>query len=356
MNEMYVQDGLRMDLAAAAKVTQDDLRGYAFSKIFPIITTDETSGDIYVAPKTLTNAAGQAGRSDGSAITTDDLATLKVSYTTARVEGRARIYEHEMHGFADMNAACAAGAKVAGRRVLNKIETLAMTAVFTSTRKTAAIELTDHQVVKKLQGAAKAVRAYGKPWLCCSDNALQTLCEIPEIRHRLTQFSKADGDIGYMALEDEKVRAAVATILGFGGIAMYDADIVGTTHDAYIAVVAVRAETVGADSDTVRSVVKTDACFGATFVHIPQGGTSEAPFKISTAADRPNKANLFDGEGWLVSKNFVAAAANQSDATKLDENGGAVLVTFDDAYTEYAVPVVSVTNNIEAAAGAGGAG
>lgn len=342
MNEMYVQDGLRMDLAAAAKMTQDDLRGYAFSKVFPVIVTNEKSGDIGVAPKTLTNAQGQAGRSDGSAITTDDLATVPVDYTTARVEGRGRIYEHEMHSFADMNAACAAGAKVAGRRVLNKVETLAMTAVFTSARKTAAIELTNHQVVTKLQKAAKSVRAYGKPWLCCSDNALQALCDIPEIRFRLAQFSKAQGDIGYLALEDEKIRAAVATILGFGGIAMYDADIVGTTHDSYIAVVAVRKETIGADSDTVRSVVKTDACFGATFVHIPQGGTAEAPFRISTAADRPNKANLFDGEGWLVSKPFVTVVPHSGDATVLDENGGAVLVTFDDEYTEYAVPVVNV--------------
>ena len=349
--ELYVNDGVRPDLAVAAKMTQDDLRGYAFARIFPIITTVEKSGDIYVAPKTLTNSQGQAGRSDGSSITTDDLATTQVEYTTARVEGRARIYEHEMHSFADMNAACAAGGKVAGRRVLNKIEALAMAQVFTTTRKTAATTLTNHQVVKTLQKAAKSVRAYGKPWLVLSDNALQTLCDIPEIRWRLTQFAKVDGDIGYLALEDAKVRAAVATILGFSGIAMYDADIVGTTNDSYIGIVAVRPETIDADSDTVRSVVKTDATFGATFLHIPQGADKETPFRVSTAADRPSKANLFDAEGWLVSKAFVAAVADQSDSTKLTENGGAVLCTFDSAYTEYAVPVVNV--DVEAAAAAG---
>lgn len=344
--EMYVVDGVRPDLAVAAKVTQDDLRGYAFSKIFPVITTVEKSGDIYVAPATLTNSQGQAGRSDGSAITTDDIATVPVEYTTARVEGRGRIYEHEMHSFADQNAAEAAGAKVAGRRVLNKIEALAMAQVFTSVRTTAKTTLTDHKVVSTLQGAAKAVRKYGKAFLCCSDIALQTLCDIPEIRWRLCQFSKVDGDVGFLALEDEKVRAAIATILGFKGIAMFDSGVVGTTYDNYIAVVAVRPETIGASSDVVRSVVKTDATFGATFLHIPAGANAETPFKISLAADRVNKANLFDGEGWLVAKNFVAATAAQGDTSTLAENGGAVVCKFADSYTEYQVPVVNVTNNV----------
>lgn len=354
MNELYVSDGVRPDLAVAAKVTQSDLRGYAFAKVFPVITTVEKSGDLYVAPKTTTNQLGQAGRSDGSAITTDDLATLPVAYTTARVEGRARIYEHEMHSFADMNAACAAGGKVAGRRALNKVEALAMAQIFTTARKTAATTLANHAVVSTLQKAAKAVRAYGKAYLVLSDAALQTLCEIPEIRWRLTQFAKVDGDIGYLALNDEKVRAAVSTILGFYGIAMYDSDIVGSTNDSYIAVVAVRPETVGAPSDTVRSIAKTDAMFGATFVHIPSDADAETPFRVSTAADRPNKANLFDAEGWLVSKPFVTPVADQSDATKLTENGGAVLVTFDSTYTEYQVPVVNV--EAAAAAPAGGSG
>ena len=77
--ELYVNDGVRPDLAVAARMTQDDLRGYAFARIFPIINTVEKSGDMYVAPKTLTNAQGQAGRSDGSAIETNDLATVKAN-------------------------------------------------------------------------------------------------------------------------------------------------------------------------------------------------------------------------------------------------------------------------------------
>jgi len=343
MNQMYVNDEVRGDLATAAKVTQSDLRGYAFSKIFPLITVSEKGGTMAVAPKTLTNAAGQASRSDGSSITTDDLANVSVSYTCGRVEGRGRIYEHEMHGFTDMNAACAAGATVAGRRVLNKIEALAAAQVFTSVRTTAKTTLTDHEVVKKLQQSAKAVRAFGKPFLYCSDAAFLKFCDIPEIRRRLELGMRSTGDVGYLALQDEKVCQTISTLLGFYGVAIFDSDIVGSTYDNYVAVVAVRLETLGAGSDAVKAEIKSRAAFGATFMYIPQGAPADEPFVVSTAADRPNKANLFDAEGWLVSKNFVAAVATAGDTSTMSENGGAVVCQFASSYTEYAVPVVNVT-------------
>ncbi len=340
---MYVQDAEREDLRTFARMTQADLKGYAFAKVFPVITVSEKGGKIWVAPKGLTSARGTKNRANGTALTATQKATVEISYTTDRVEGRSQIYENEMHGFADMNAACQAGAEDAGRKVLNMLEYEAAGKIFTSVRKTAKVTLADHKVMSLLQGAAKDVRAFGKAFLYLSDAALLKLCDIPEIRRRLEIGTKATGDVGYLALNDEKVLATVSTLLGFYGIAVFDSDVVGTDYDNYVAVVAVRPETLGASSDAVRSLAKTRAIFGATFVYVPQGAPAEEPFAMSQSADRTEKCNYFDAEGSVVSMGFVEAVAKTGDTSKMSENGGAVVCEFASAYTEYAVPVVNVT-------------
>ena len=342
MGLMYVTDQERPDLRAFAKMTQDDLRGYAFAKLFPVIAVREKGGKIWVAPKDLTNARGTKNRENGTALSAGEKKTVEVAFTTDRMEGRGIIYESEMHGFADENAAAQAGAADAGRKVLNLMEYEAAGKVFTSARLTAKVTLTDHAVLKTLQKAAKSVRSFGKAALYLSDEAFLKLCDIPEIRRRLEMGAKVTGDIGYLALNDEKVLATVSTLLGFHAIAIFDSDIVGDTYDSYIAVVAIRPEAFGATADMVRSIAKSRAMFGATMVYIPDDAPVDEPFTMSQSADRTEKANYFDAEGWLVAKPFVAPVANSGDATKLDENGGAVVCQFADSYTEYAVPVVNV--------------
>lgn len=340
---MYVEDMARTDLRSFAKMSQADLKGYAFAKIFPVIATSEKGGKIWVAPKGLTNARGTKNRTNGSALSATEKVTIEVSYSTDRIEGRSRIYENEMHGFADMNAACQAGAEDAGRKALNAMEYEAAGKVFSSVRTTAKVTLADHAVIKTLQVQAKAIRAFGKAFLYMSDAAFLKLCEIPEIRRKLELGAKVTGDIAYLALNDEKVLATVSTLLGFYGIAIFDSDIVGTTYDNYIAVVAVRPEAIGASSDAVRSLAKTRAMFGAMIVYIPEDAPADEPFEMSQSADKTEKCNLFDAEGSVVPKNFVDAVAKEGDATKMSENGGAVVCEFADSYTEYAVPVVNVT-------------
>ena len=342
-NLMYVQDQERPDLRSFAKMTQADLKGYAFAKIFPVITVSEKGSSIWVAPKGLTNARGTKNRENGSSLSAGEKKTKEVSYKVDRIEGRSKIYESEMHGFSDMNAACQAGAEDAGRKALNTIEYEAAGKVFTSVRTTAKVTLADHQVLKLLQEQAKAIRPFGKAFLYMSDAAFLKFCDIPEIRRKLELGAKVQGDIAYLALNDEKVLATVSTLLGFYGIAIFDSDIVGTTYDNYVAVVAVRPESIGAGSDTVRSLAKTRAMFGATFVWVPAGAPAEEPFNLSQSADRTDKVNYFDAEGHIISKGFTDAVAAEGDTSKLSENGGAVVCEFANEYTEYAVPVVNVT-------------
>lgn len=339
---MYVQDAERPDLRSFAKLTQADLKGYAFAKIFPVIVTNERGGSIWVAPKNLQNQKGQVNRTDGSSITTDTLTPVEVSYTTKRIEGRGRIWEREMHSFSDENAAAQAGASDAGRRALNAMEDEAVKAVFTSVRTTAKTTLADHQVIKGLQVAAKKVRAYGKAGLVMSDAAFLKFCDIPEIRRRLEMSMKATGDIAYLALNDEKVLQTVSTLLGFHAIAIFDSDIVGSAYDNYVAVVAIRPEAFGQTPDMVRSIAKTRAMFGAMIVWVPAGAPSDEPFIMSQSSDKNEKCNYFDAEGSVIPKNFVAAVAG-SPSTTLTENGGALVCEFAESYTEYAVPVVNVT-------------
>ena len=111
-NLLYVQDMERPDLRTFAKMTEADLRGYAFPKIFPVVTVNEKGGKIWVAPKSLTTSRGTKNRTNGSSLTAGEIATVEVSYSTDRMEGRGVIYESEMHGFADENAAASDAQRV----------------------------------------------------------------------------------------------------------------------------------------------------------------------------------------------------------------------------------------------------
>lgn len=326
MGLMYVENMERPDLRTFAKLTQADLRGYAFSKLFPVVTVREKGGKIWVAPKNLGTAQGMKNRANGTALTGTDVKTVEVSYATDRFEGRGTIYESEMHGFADMNAACQAGAVDAGRKVLNSFEYEAAQKVFTSVRTTGCAELSDGSVLKTLQQAAKRVRGYGKAALYLSDAAFLNLCDIPEIRTRLEVGAKVTGDIGYLALNDEKVLATVSTLLGFHAIAIFDSDVVGTGYDNYVAVVAVRPEAFGATGDMVRALAKSRAMFGALMVYVPGDAPADEPFTLSQSADRTAKANYFDAEAFAVAKEFFTASSTES--------AGAVVTKFKTAAAE----------------------
>lgn len=330
---MYVQDAERPDLRTFAKLTQEDMRGYAFSKIIPVITVSEKGGKIWVAPKGATTAQGTKNRANGTALTGSEVKTVEVSYSCDRIEGRAPIYESEMHGFADENAAAQAGASAAGRQVLNSMEAIFNGVVFTSAR--TATELADHAVLKGLQTAAKKIRGYGKAALYMSSETFLTFVEIPEIADRFKQFAHTTGDVGYLATTNDQILASLSTMLGFDRIAIYDSDVVGATNDGKIAVVGVQPDAFGVSGDVARGIAKTKAMFGAAMVWVPAGAPSDEPFVMSQAADRANKCNYFDAEGWVALSNFVPATS--------DENGGAVVCKLAAKYTPMPAVMVSAS-------------
>lgn len=316
--EMFVQNESRPDLGASVKMTQDSLRGYGFAKVFPMFRVPEKSGTVYVAPSTLTNAEGVKDRADGSALAATDLATSAVAFAVARLEGRARIFENEMHGFQSMDAACAAGSKIAGRKLLNTLEKDVSAAVFSSARRTAATVLANHAVVSGLQKLAISVRAYGSARLAFSTNGFLVFCNIPEIRVLLKTCAKVNSDAAYLALTNPAIRTAIANLMYFDDIAIFDSNIVGTTYDTFIGVYAARPESFTGDA---MLVAKTDATLGGLMTYLPDTAQPDCPMSLFTSANYQEKANYFDGEAWLQILEFNAAAC--------------VLGAMTATYTEY---------------------
>ena len=320
-----VQDADRPDLAAIGNASQADLKGYAFPKIFPVIYVGETSGMFSVAPAGLTTAKGTKGRANGTALDATGVTPVDVAWSCARFEGRARIYENDGASWASEEACDQAGAETSQRLAWNKVEDEAFAKIFTTARKGGAAELADHAVVKTLQQKAKTLRAYGRPVLVMTTNTWMSFVEIPEIRHRLEKFAGAGNDVGFLAADAEKVRAAVSTLMGFADIVLFDADIVDAdgTYDGLVAVLGLRRA-----QPNMLQAIKTRATYGWTTVYLPDAATGDKPFDMRTWYDNTNKANVYDAEAYV---GIVEAFAAGVTMTKLAS-----------AYTEYAVPVVNV--------------
>jgi len=315
----------RPDLAAVGSISQDDLRGYAFTKIFPIIPVSMKAGTLTVAPAGLTESKGTKGRSNGSALSGTALASVDVSWTAARFEGRGKIYEDDGAAYASEAACDAAGAELAQRLAWNKVEDEAFGKVFTSTRKSGATELADHAVIKGLQKKAKSLRKYGKPTLVMTTNTWLDFVEIPEIRSRLADLAKAGSDLGFILTDFEKVRSAVSTLLAFADIILFDSDIVDGegTYDGCIAVIGLRPE---AQANALQTV-KTKAVYGWTPVYIPETGDGVKPFDMRSWYDEENKANVYDAEAFLGPTEAFS--------------GGVAMTKLAASYTEYG-PTVTV--------------
>ena len=195
----------RPDLALLGSISQLDVMGYAFPKLFPIIRVSEKGGTITVASANLTNSKGTKGRANGTALSGTTLTGTDTTYAAARYEGRGMLYENDGAAFDDEKAADEAGALLSQRLAWNKVEDDAFQTVFTSARKSAAVELTNQNVVKILQKKAKSLRAYGKATLVMTTNTWFDFCEIPEIRARFAALGIAGQDIGFILQNPEKV-------------------------------------------------------------------------------------------------------------------------------------------------------
>lgn len=320
-----VEKADRPDLAAIGSISQLDVKGYAFPKIFPLMPVTEKSGTMTVAPVGLTASKGTKGRANGTELSGTAISMVDVNWSASRYEGRGKLYENDGAAYASAEAADQAGAELSQRLAWNKVEDDAFKAVFTAGRAAAATELTDHSVVKILQGKAKALRKYGKPTLVMTTNAWLDFCEIPEIRYRLEKLAGASNDTGFIMTDIEKVRAAVSTFLGFNDIVLFDSEIVGTSYDTNIAVIGLRPDAAG----NVAATAKSKATYGWTCAYIPEDAAADKPFDMRTWYDDDNKCNVYDAEAFLgVTEAF---------------SGAVEMCKFDDAYTEYPTSVVNVT-------------
>ena len=319
-----VEKADRPDLAAIGSISQLDVKGYAFPKIFPLMPVTEKSGTMTVAPAGLTASKGTKGRANGTALSGTAISMVDVEWAAVRFEGRGKLYEDDGAAYASAEAADQAGAELAQRLAWNKAEDEAFKVVFTAARAAAATELADHKVVKGLQVKAKALRKYGKPTLVMTTNAWLDFVEIPEIRYRLVKLAGVQNDAGFILTDLDKVRAAVSTFLGFDNIVLFDSEIVGTDYDTCVAVIGLRPEAAG----NVAYTAKSKAMYGWTAVYIPEDAAADKPFDMRTWYDDDNKANVYDAEAFLgVIQAF---------------SGAVEMCKFAEAYTEYPQTVVQV--------------
>ena len=314
----------RPDLAAIGSMSQLDVQGYAFPKLFPLMPVTEKSGTMTVAPAGLTASKGTKNRSNGTALSGSTITPVDVSWAVYRYEGRGELYENDGSAYASVEAADNAGAEQAQRLAWNKVEDGAFAKVFTAARKAAATGLTDHHVVKLLQQKAKSLRKYGKPTLVMTTNAWLDFCEIPEIRYRLEKLAGAANDTGFIMTDIEKVRAAVSTFMGFNDIVLFDSEIVGDDYDTCIAVVGLRPE---AKTDVV-TTAKSRAMYGWTPVYIPEDAAADKPFDMRSWYDNDGKRNVYDAEAFLEPVEALS--------------GAVAMCKFAAAYTEYPTTVVNV--------------
>ena len=316
----------RPDLAAIGSISQLDVKGYAFPKIFPLMPVTEHSGMITVAPAGLTASKGTKGRANGTALSGSTITPVDVNWAVYRYEGRGKLYENDGAAYASAEAADNAGAEEAQRLAWNKVEDGAFAKVFIATRKSGATELADNHVVKILQQKAKALRKYGKPTLVMTTNAWLDFCEIPEIRYRLEKLAGAANDTGFIMTDIEKGRAAVSTFMGFNDVVLFDSEIVGTDYDTCVAVMGLRPEA----KDNAVNVAKSKAMYGWTPVYIPEGAPADKPFDMRSWYDDNNKCNVYDAEAYLEPIEALP--------------GAVAMCKFAEAYTEY--PTTIVNNEI----------
>ena len=304
----------RPDLALLGSISQLDVMGYAFPKLFPVIKVSEKGGTITVASANLTNSKGTKGRANGTALSATTLGGTDTTYSAARYEGRGMLYENDAAAFDDEKAADEAGALLSQRLAWNKVEDDAFQIVFTAARKSAATELADQSVVKIRQQKAKSIRAFGKATLVMTTNTWLDFCEIPEIRARFATLGIAGQDVSYMLNDPAKVMGALSTFMKFdGGVVLFDSDIVDTegTFDGIVMVMATRPE---AKSMPIQTI-KTKATYGYTAIYIPEDASdADKPFDMRSFYSDTDKANVYDAEAFL---NVVQAHSSAVVPTKL---------------------------------------
>ena len=339
--DIYTERSERQDLANEAKLSQADLNGYAFPKLFPIITDLERSGVLSYAPVGLTAASGTKGRKNGAALDVTEIKTVDIPWNVARIEGRTKIFASEVKGFGGIEVADKFGGEDAARRVFNTIEKDAYTLVFSTARADGAVSLANRKIRTLISKAAIAKRRWGKAYLVMTTNGVIKFAQIPEV------IEAAIGRFGATAInmlndpDQNNVANAIAILIGFQGIILFDSEIVGNDKDDYIAVAALRPELFGADNMAVRMGIKRMATYAFTMIYLPDPANPDTPFSMKSHPNDMEKANYYDAE-CFSSLNEIHATDGAEPA---NPNGGAIalfkMLADANGYTGAPVQVVN---------------
>lgn len=266
-----------------------------FPKIFPVHPVKDKGGNLYVA----TDITGSAtsNRSYGNALSGTHIAASSVSYSCGKIEKRSELEDADIKDLGGVDPAVAAGARVSARAVALAMESAAAALVIDSTRYSAAATINAKSPFAALMKAATAVKAYGRPYLVCSESWLNDFVSIPEVAVTLRGLF-GDRVITDVVSGVETVLAAVGSHFGCKGIIVGDdaAWKVSEKTDA-AAVVAIR----DGDGDAYLNA-KMAPAFGLTPVFLPDPAAPDAPFEIDTGWDNSTKVNTVDATIFAVSK------------------------------------------------------
>jgi len=324
----------RPDLALAAKESQVVMGGYCFPKLFPAIVQPEKGGQFSYAPVgTTAKRNATKGRANSTALDSEEIVSKIHKWATDRIEKRVKIFFNEVKGLGGLASADSHGGIHAVRQTFNAMEYEAFQKVFSTARVAGATLLADGKVTKTLAKALVGARRFGKGYLVLTTNGLLDFLQIPAVMRKISNLLGPVDPMELLAGDRNVLVSRISPILGFGGMIVFDSEIIkDTTFDKYVAVVGLREEIVN-DASNIQMVAKEKAIYGYSVVYLPDGATSEVPFEVSSHADHKDKANYYDTDGEYQ---FNELHGDDGEATP-NPNGGAVQVFKMDDIENYTV-------------------
>lgn len=338
----YTTKGPRPDLLLEGIASQEALSGYAFPKLFHVVAQSEKGGTFSYA---LANGRGEAGvvaRANGTELVAAAIAMETASYGVIRYEGRAAMYEDDVKRAGGIANADRQGGRKCVRKAFNSIEAAAIATFYSSDRCSAAVELANGTVIQQLSDAADEVVEYGIPYLVCTTKSIKTLAKIPEVRAWCSGPAYPQGIGNLLTVGGEKLAEAIGSVIGLGGVIVFDSAVVGATYDGFVGIVGLQKEAVDNPAEAIM-VAKDRPVYGVLAIYKPEDAT--ALLDVSSFDDPTEKRNVYDAEAQLA----ILELHGTDKAETPDPLKGAVRV-FDFA-SEYTPVDSAYVQRVEIVAG-----
>ena len=261
-------------------------------KIFPALRVSEKTGTITAAK--VVRGTATKNRTAGAALAGTRVDAIPVTWTVNRYEGRDWLDDTDIRDAGGIENAVASAVRGAGYDAIKLYEKDAFDALSNpGDGGNDGIDLTADggDVFSGLAKAAQAVKDYGKPTLVCSESFLIKFAAIPAVRETLVSlfghgYFREIHNIG-------PVSAAVGSAFGISDILVGDDEFWNLTAagKTYGFVAALRPGEMGAD---VRATVKRLPSLGFAPTYLPENGSLDEPFAVSTVFLGDTKRNAVD--------------------------------------------------------------